>query len=173
MNKLSTRKERLLYLLETKQLDEVKYAEVLNVSKYHMYRYIKRKPELNNLSYILKAYHLLNKKISLNWFITGMPPFEGYPYFVNGHTKMSLGERVKFLLKKAGLSAKHIEDSFGIKERTFMRRFEALSPNVNDVIFIHLITGFSIDYILEGVGPEYAWKSDTVDLVDLLNEDSK
>lgn len=170
MKKLQTRKDRLLYLLETKQLNDVQYAKALNVNRYHMYRHLRQKQEINSMHYIKTAYVLLQGKVSYQWLITGRPPFEGYPNFLREESESKFYDRVIFLLNRVGLSFEDINKQFGLNKTTFIGRLQRKDVNVNNIIFLHLITGLSIDYILDGVGPEYAWEGDSFELSDLLGE---
>lgn len=172
---LKTRKGRILYLIEQKGLDINDYAKKMKRTKNNLIRDLRDTTEINRLDYILRAYECLNGSITLTWLITGQLPIESArkTYFwerKKPEEKLSASKRIKVFLSENGHSVNTISKILGKDAVAVLRNLNSASDKINVlyVIAIHMCTGVSLDYLLDGIEPKFIFEKTHYDLEDVL-----
>lgn len=161
---LKNRKERIIYLIKSGQLNHIQLSKILNCTPSNLLASIQRKKEINSLKFIIAVNKALNHQISYQWIITGQPPLTGIP----PERKFDFNKHIKHILETHDLNLTTISKTFGINRthlhRVFNQPFEKIK--IHHIILIHLLTGLSFDYIISGTGKKYIWENNNHNFID-------
>ena len=167
-----TRKGRIIELFNKNEIERKDVAKHLGVTirglRYHL-----NKPVLNSMKLIRAIHEASGGKISMHWMITGEGQKDVKPlkYSIKSKSSSTIRQRVKRVLEECGIDILNYSNAVG-RGRSEVK----LSLNLNDedfplynVISVHLLTGASIDYLMNGLEPVYLAKSTrNVSLVDFI-----
>lgn len=164
-----SRKSRINELFKNNEVSKTDVAKHLGVSLRYLEDQL-RKPCVNSLK-LIKAINVVSDgRLSLEWLISGAGPKQ-VVYLIKSKPRTKIKQRVKYVLDEAEIPM--LEYSKILKRD---RNSLTLSLNFSDddyplynIIAVHLLTGASFDYLINGVEPVYiSRKAENFSLVDYI-----